>query len=187
MGLRDLLSIPRKHRRALSKDRSEAGPIEGGQVDLSTSSHPEPDLAIGSLISPTSVPSTSHSTKPDSTRTTLFLVVHLTILLPNPDFSERTKSVFGKRRSKRPNFADYTVDPSAAHEKEPSWKSTAYSATKLPFDLAKGSSGAFRSLKSVAGSLSVILKHCDVWPIFRLPFTHDIYCCPSKQWNAVER
>ena len=90
-------------------------------------------------------------------------MVHLTIFSSDPDgFSERIRSVFGKKQSKRTNFADYIVDPSAAYENKSSGKSIAYAVAKLPFDLTKESSGAFRSLKSVVGSLSVILKHCDV-------------------------
>ena len=90
-------------------------------------------------------------------------MVHLTFFLPNPDvFSERIRSIFGKKQSKRTDFADYVVDPSAAYENKSSGKSIAYAVAKLPFDLTKESSGAFRSLKSVVGSLSVILKHCDV-------------------------
>jgi hypothetical protein len=60
---------------------------------------------------------------------------------------------------------DKSTDPSAAHENEPNWKSTAYSTTKLAINLVRESSDAFPPLKSVVGGLSAILDHCDVQPI----------------------
>jgi hypothetical protein len=54
------------------------------------------------------------------------------------------------------------VDPTAAHENNSNWMSTAYSAAKLAINMIKESSDVFPPLKSVAGGLSAILQHCDV-------------------------
>src|SRR6266478_4554380 len=81
MGLRDLLCIPRKDRRARSQGRSNANSIEGSRVDLAALPHSEPDLRIThSALTPT--PSTSRGREPDSMWAALFRVLHLTIFSP---------------------------------------------------------------------------------------------------------
>lgn len=78
MGLRDLLSLPRKDRRARSKDKSEVDAIgEEKQVDPAVPALVE---EIGSSISPTSAPSTSRGGGPNGAWAALFRMVHLTIL-----------------------------------------------------------------------------------------------------------
>ena len=59
-------------------------------------------------------------------------------------------------------LSSYTVDPSAAYENKPGWKSTLHASAGLVIDVVKESSDAFTPLKSVAGGLSAILKHYDV-------------------------
>ena len=71
MGIRDFLRIPRKGRRMRSEGRSEAKPIEGGQIDQAAVPHSQPNLGIGSSISPKSVRSTSQSREPSGMRTTV--------------------------------------------------------------------------------------------------------------------
>ena len=65
--------------------------------------------------------------------------------------------------------SDDTVDLGTAPKSKSSRKSTAYSATKLAIHMVKESSDVFPPLKSVAGGLSAILKHCDVWSISPVP------------------
>lgn len=67
MGLRDLLSPPRKDRRARSEGRSEVGPVEDtGQVYSTTPHHAEstPDLGVS--------PSTSQDQGSSGMQTVLF-------------------------------------------------------------------------------------------------------------------
>ena len=187
MGLRDFLSLPKDPRRSRSKARSDIVPLEGqGDADLvahQRSAESTPDLRIGSSTSTTSSPLTSRDRESNGTRTTLPRVVHLTALYsPNADrsISDRLRSVFRRDQSNRQKSSDYIVDPSAAYEKKPSWKSTAYATTKLAIHMMKESSDAFPPLKSVAGGLSAILKHCDVHPSSYHP-THDAHGCPSKR------
>ena len=59
-------------------------------------------------------------------------------------------------------LSSYIVDPTAAYENKPNWKSTVYASAGLVIDIVKESSDAFTPLKSVAGGLSAILKHYDV-------------------------
>ena len=59
-------------------------------------------------------------------------------------------------------LSSYTVDPTAAYENKPNWKSTLHASAELVIDILKESSDAFTPLKSVAGGLSAILKHYDV-------------------------
>jgi len=66
-------------------------------------------------------------------------------------------------KSKPVKLSSYIVDPSAAYENEPNWKLTTYASTKLVIDIVKESSDVFTPLKSVAGGLSAVLKHYDVW------------------------
>ena len=83
-------------------------------------------------------------------------MIHLTT--GNAGNRDRTR----QKQSKQLNPSNYTVDPTAAYERRPSWKSTAYASTKLAINMVKESSDAFPPLKSVAGGLSAILQHCDV-------------------------
>ena len=66
------------------------------------------------------------------------------------------------RKNKPLKLSSYVVDPTAAYEKKPNWKSTAYASVGLTIDLVKESSDAFPPLKSVASGLSAILKYYDV-------------------------
>lgn len=66
------------------------------------------------------------------------------------------------RESKPVKLSSYIVDPTAAYEKKPNWKSTLYASAGLAVDIVKESSDAFTPLKSVAGGLSAVLKYYDV-------------------------
>ena len=69
-------------------------------------------------------------------------------------------------------LSSYTVDPTAAYENKPDWKSTVYASAGLVIDVVKESSDAFIPLKCVAGGLSAILKHYDVrYSHFAKPWT----------------
>jgi len=171
MGLRDFLSLPKGHRRSRSKARSEIGSIEGqGEADLVAHQRPTestPDLRIGASTSPTSSPLTSRDRESGGTRTPSPRIINLTTLHSrhaDRSISDRLRSVFRRDQNNRPKSSDYIVDPSAAYEKKSSWKSTAYATTKLAIHMVKESSDVFPPLKSVAGGLSAILKHCDVHP-----------------------
>ena len=194
-GLRDFLSLPRKDRRARSEARSDVGPAAGsGEVDLVVPRPAEssPDLRIGSSTSPSPSPLTSRSgQESNSTSTALFRVISLTPSLRKtgrPAVLGQIRSVFKSGQSKNPKpSGPKTTDPSAAHEDESNWKSTAYSTTKLAINLVKESSDAFPPLKSVVGGLSAILQHCDVRFIYsmsRRPCTHGH---PSKRLHVAKR
>ena len=64
--------------------------------------------------------------------------------------------------SKPTKLSSYVVDPTAAYEKKPDWKSTAKTSARLAVDLLMESSDAFPPLKSVVGGLSAIQKKYDV-------------------------
>jgi hypothetical protein len=72
-------------------------------------------------------------------------------------------SVPGIDEIKPVELSSYTVDPTAAYENKPDWKSTLQASAGLAIDVLKESSDVFTPLKSVAGGLSAILKHYDVW------------------------
>ena len=72
--------------------------------------------------------------------------------LPAPNVNE----------SKPLELSSYIVDPTAAYENKPNWKSTVYASAGLVIDVVKESSDVFTPLKSVAGGLSATLKHYDV-------------------------
>ena len=95
----------------------------------------------------------------------LFRATHLTILLRNTDH-DVTRSVPSDRHL---GSSSYTVDPIATRENKPTWKSTAYSTTKLAINMVKESSDVFPPLKSVVGGLSAILQHCDVRSTYSIP------------------
>jgi len=174
MGLRDFLSLPKDPRRSRSTPRSEITSTEGqGEADVVAHRRPTestPDLRIGSSTSTTSSPLTSRDRESNRRRTASPRMLHLiTLYSPNADrssISDRLRSVFRRDQSNRPKSSYYIVDPSAAYEKKSNWKSSAYSTTKLAIHMVKESSDAFPPLKSVAGGLSAILKHCDVHPSF---------------------
>jgi hypothetical protein len=163
MKWRDFLSIPKKHRRTRSKARSELDPIEASsEADLAVPRPTEstPDLRIGTSTLPTPDPLISGDQKPSGMRATAFQTIHLTILPSNID-EDPNRSV--------PSDVHLTVDPVAAHENKSTWKSTAYSTTKLAINMVKESSDVFPPLKSVVGGLSAILQHCDVRSISLTP------------------
>jgi hypothetical protein len=170
MGLRDkfrnLLHLPPKDRRARSEVGSEAGPIvDPSEVVLAAPRLAEstPDLGIG----PTSVPSTSQNPESSGMRTTSFRAIRL-VTIGNTGSSDRIESVLSQSQG-HSKSSNYIVDPTAAYEKKPSWKSTAYATTKLAIDMVKESSDVFPPLKSVVGGLSAILQHCDVRSIYSTP------------------
>ena len=70
--------------------------------------------------------------------------------------TDRTRST--PSEDKNLESSDRTFDQGA----ESSWKSTAYSSTKVVIDVIKESSDAFPPLKSVASGLAAVLKHYDV-------------------------
>ena len=83
MERRKFSPLPRKHRRAQSEARSNAGPIEDPmEVDpvVLRPTESTPDLGIGPSTLPTSGPSTSHDQESNSMQTTLFRMIHLTTL-----------------------------------------------------------------------------------------------------------
>src|SRR6202000_3149946 len=56
--------------------------------------------------------------------------------------------------SKPVKLSSYIVDPTAAYENKPDWKSTLHASAGLVIDVLKESSDAFTPLKSVVGGLS---------------------------------
>ena len=176
-GIRNLLSLPRKDRRARSeargRDASIADPGEVGQV-VPRPAESSPDLRIGPSTSPAPGPLTSRDHESSSMPTSSFRVFHLTTPPRNTDRPAvlgQIRSVMESGQSKNQKSSDdKTTDSSAAHENVSNWKSTAYSTTKLAINLVKESSDVFPPLKSVVGGLSAILEHCDVQPISPIPY-----------------
>ena len=168
MGLRDLLGLPRKHRRARSEARREANPVEATRVDLAALPHSQPNLRIESPISPTPIPSTSQNREPSGTCKGVLGETHLTSFPRKSDnaTNDPAQSVTGTEHDKRSKPSEHAVKPSATHENGSNRKPTAYSTTNLAINVVEESADAFPPLKSVVGSLSAILDHCDVWFIF---------------------
>ena len=171
-GLQNLLSLPRKGRRAQSEVRSEADltpdPGEIGPV-VPRPTESSPDLRIGPPTSPTFGPSTSRDQESNGMSTALFRVIHLTTSPRDADRPAdfgQIRSVLESGQGERPTCSYHeTTDSSGVHENKSSSKSTTYSTTELAISLVKESSDACLPLKSVAGSLSAILQHCDVLSI----------------------
>ena len=67
--------------------------------------------------------------------------------------------------------SDHAFDERATTQNKPSWLSAAYSSAKVVIDVVKESSDVFPPLKSVAGGLAAILKHCDVGRLPSIPPT----------------
>lgn len=89
-----------------------------------------------------------------------------------PSVSSHHLSVSAADESKPVKLSSYTVDPTAAYENKPDWKSTLHATAGLVIDVLKESSDACTPLKSVAGGLSAVLKHYDVpYAYFTKPFT----------------
>jgi len=84
-------------------------------------------------------------------------------ILVSVSASDRLISVPGVDGGGPVKLSGYVFDPSAAYESKSNWGSTAYASTKLAIDVVKESSDVFTPLKSVAGGLSAVLKHYDVW------------------------
>ena len=168
MGLRDLLSPLRKHRRARSKARSEADAVQDpneNNLAVPRPAESDIDLGAGSSTVPTFLPPALQNRAYSGTRTIEFRATHLTILPLNIDnvASDPTQSVTKKDKRSRP--WDRILNRSAATSEDkpgPSWKSTAYASTKVVIDVIKESSDVFVPLKSAAGGLSAVLKHYDV-------------------------
>ena len=168
MGLRDFLDIPRKwkHPRARSE---EANSVKATQIGLTASTHSQPDSRIDeSSISLTPAPSTSQNREPSGTCTSVFRRTYLTIFPCKLDNAahDPTQSATGTEHDKQQEPSEHTVNPSAMDENESNRESTPYSATKLVTNLVEESADAFPPLKSVVGSLSAIVDHCDVRFIF---------------------
>ena len=79
--------------------------------------------------------------------------------VPNIHYHPPVPNVDGNKPVK---LSSYVVDPTAAYENKPDWKSTVYASAGLAIDVLKESSDAFTPLKSVVGGLSAILKYYDV-------------------------
>ena len=163
MGLRNLLRIPVKNRRARSEVRSEANPVEATQVDLALP-HSRLNLGIQSLISPTPVPSTSKNQEPSGMHTSLFKRAHLTTFPHNPDnvAHDPTRSDIGVGRDEKSGSSKHIAELSVMDENGSNQESTTYPTTKLAINLVEELSDIVPLLESVAGSLSAILDHCDV-------------------------
>ena len=173
MGFRDLLHLPRKHRRARSEARNEANPAEGRQLDLGglPPSRSESDLRIEPSSLPTPVPSTSQNSESNGTRAVALRVIYLTTILHNTDNPASGSAQSVAEEGKRLKSWDRSLEQGAAtsdNKPESSWKSAAYASAKVVVDVVKESSDVFVPLKSVAGGLATILKHYDVWSISAL-------------------
>ena len=163
MKWRNLLSVPKKNRRTRSKAGSELGSTEASSEadpDVPGPAESTPDLRACPSTLPTSTPLTPSDQESGGMRTDAFLAIHLTIFCNVAD-DDPTRST--------PTEIHSTVDSIAAHENKSSWKSTAYSTTKLAINMVKESSDVFPPLKSVVGGLSAVLQHCDVRSISSIP------------------
>lgn len=157
--------LPRKDRRARSKDGGEADPTDGGQADVVVL------LATGSDLwnrpsAPTSVLPATYNQELNGMRTVLRLFPDVSPVT-RPTFlrvvSGRTGFNF-RRRNNHPEIVDHTVDPFVLpREGRSSWGFTTFSP-----------------LMSVAEGLSAILEHCDVLSPFCCA-TNDTYSCRSKR------
>ena len=87
----------------------------------------------------------------------------------NYALTNRTQSV--SRVDEGLKSPDRTTDGGAANQNKSSWISAAYSSTKVAIDMVKESSDVFPPLKSVAGCLATLLKHCDVRSLYSIPPT----------------
>ena len=78
----------------------------------------------------------------------------------------------------RRHIFNLIVDPTAAYENKPDWKSTLHASAGLVIDVLKESSDVFTPLKSVAGGLFAILKHynvrCVYFVKYFIPLTFDL-------------
>jgi len=163
MWFQDLPS-PRKNRLARNEESGEGGPTDGRGADATVLLATGSDLGIRPSVS-VFIPPTPHGQEPNGIGTALSLMTRLTFPLI---VSSRTGSLF--RRRKRPHPVDHTVDPIAlpSEGELSSWPTVLF------------------PLKSVAGSLSAILEHCDVLsPLWHI--THDAYSCSRKRWRVARR
>ena len=132
----------------------------GGRRDRETHSEAVPPRPQSQPTPFRPIPPTDHHPRPD----------------PAPKFKRgHNLPVPNADESKPVGLSSYTVDPTAAYENNPGHKpgrkSTLHASTRLAIDVLKESSDAFAPLKSVAGGLSAIIKHCDVRsPYFANPF-----------------
>ena len=98
--------------------------------------------------------------------------------LPGPNADE----------SKPVGLSSYIIDPTAAYENKPDWKSTLHASAGLVIDVVKESSDVFTPLKSVAGGLCAILKHYDVrYPYFTKHFTPLTFELASDGEPSINR
>ena len=100
--------------------------------------------------------------------TSVFRGTYLTIFPYKSDNAAHnpTQSATRTEHNKQPETSEHTVKPSVVDENGSNRKSTTYSATKLAINLVEESADAFPPLKSIVGSLSAILDHCNVCFIF---------------------
>ena len=91
---------------------------------------------------------------------------------------DHTRSI--SREDEGAKSPDRTIDEGAVNQNEPSWMSTAYSSTKVVIDVVKESSDVFPPLKSVAGGLAALLKHCDVRSLSLIPPTFLVIALASN-------
>jgi hypothetical protein len=180
MKWRNLLSVPKRNRRTRSTAGSELGSTEASSEadpDVPGPAELTPDLRACSSTLPTSTPPTPCDQESGGMGTAAFLAIHLTILCDIAS-DDPTRST--------PTEIHLTVDPIAVHENKSSWKSTAYSTTKLAINMVKEASDVFPPLKSVVGGLSVILQHCDVRFTYSIP-PHPQYSLLSQQTMACRQ
>ena len=85
-----------------------------------------------------------------------------------PSASDHHPSASNVDESKPVELSSYIVDPTAAYENKPNWKSTLYASAGLAIDVVKESSDVFTPLKSVAGGLSAVLRYYDVRRVYLL-------------------
>ena len=136
--------------------------------------HPQSDPGIGSSrSSKSSIPvlrRLKSNTKPSGWRTRFSTNPHSFCSRETGNTPSEILAVPGRNssvpdvnvESEPAKLSNCDIDPSAAYEKKPNWKSTVYASTKVVIDLVRESSDLCTPLKSVAGGLSAILKHYDV-------------------------
>ena len=169
MKLRDLLCIPRSHRRAQSEPRNKIGPIEAqGGVGPATPRPTEstPDLRVRDSILPVPSPLAFHDQESDGMQVPSSWEINLTALFYNTDdslVSDQPQPVLNTAQSIRVEPSNTAVQQSAVDENESNLLSLASSGAKLFLRGVRESADAFGPLKAVAGGLCFILENCEVW------------------------
>ena len=104
-----------------------------------------------------------------------------------PSIPDPRISVHDVDETKAPKLSGYGVDPTAAYENNPTWKSTLYSGTKVAIDIVKEASDVFIPLKSAAGGLSAVLKYYDVYLHALFLPVSAAHLWISKQWQTARQ